>query len=48
MLLYWIEPEASNLETRTAINLEIIRRFEENDIQFTEKGRYEYQKKVFL
>jgi MscS family membrane protein len=48
MLLYWIEPEASNLETRTAVNLEIIRRFEEHDIQFTEKGRYEYQKKVYL
>ncbi len=33
MLLYWIKPEASNLQTRTRINLEIVRRFKENDIQ---------------
>jgi MscS family membrane protein len=48
MLLYWIDPEASNLETRTAVNLEIIKCFEEHGIQLTEKGRYEYQKKVYL
>lgn len=33
MLLYWIKPEASNLKTRTRINLDIIRRFKENNIQ---------------
>ena len=33
MLLYWIKPEASNLKTRTRINLEIIRKFKENNIQ---------------
>ncbi len=32
MLLYWIKPEASNLKTRTRINLEIVREFKENDI----------------
>ncbi len=32
MLLYWIKPEASNLKTRTRINLEIIRKFKENNI----------------
>ncbi len=33
MLLYWVKPEASNLKTRTRINLEIIRQFKENDIE---------------
>ena len=33
MLLYWIKPDASNLETRTRINLDIIRKFKENNIQ---------------
>jgi MscS family membrane protein len=33
MLLYWINPDTSNLKTRTRINLEIIRLFKENDIQ---------------
>jgi MscS family membrane protein len=33
MLLYWVRPEASNLKTRTRINLEIIRRFKEHDIE---------------
>jgi|GEM_PF-77439 len=33
MLLYWIKPEASNLKTRTRINLEIVRRFKENNIE---------------
>lgn len=32
MLLYWIDPDASNLKTRTRINLEIVRQFEQNDI----------------
>lgn len=33
MLLYWVKPEASNLQTRTRINLEIVRQFRENNIQ---------------
>jgi MscS family membrane protein len=33
MLLYWINPEASNLKTRTRINLEIVRQFQENNIE---------------
>jgi MscS family membrane protein len=33
MLLYWVKAEASNLKTRTRINLEIVRQFRENDIQ---------------
>ncbi len=33
MLLYWVKPEASNLKTRTRINLEIIKQFEENKIE---------------
>jgi len=33
MLLYWINPDTSNLETRTRINLEIIREFKENKIE---------------
>lgn len=32
MLLYWVKPGASNLNTRTRINLEIIRQFKENKI----------------
>ena len=44
MLLYWVKPEASNLKTRTAINLEIMRCFEENGIKFTDKSHYEYQR----
>ena len=32
MLLYWVKPDASNLQTRTRINLEIIRQFKENQI----------------
>jgi len=32
MLLYWIKPDASNLKTRTRINLEIISKFKENNI----------------
>ncbi len=48
MLLYWIKPEASNLKTRTAVNLEIIRQFEEAGIEFTDKSVYEYNKQVFL
>jgi MscS family membrane protein len=33
MLLYWVKPDASNLQTRTRINLEIVRQFKENDIE---------------
>jgi MscS family membrane protein len=33
MLLYWINPDTSNLKTRTRINLEIIRLFKEHNIQ---------------
>jgi len=33
MLLYWVKPDASNLQTRTRINLEIVRQFEENNIE---------------
>ena len=33
MLLYWVKPDASNLKTRTRINLEIIKQFEENKIE---------------
>jgi MscS family membrane protein len=33
MLLYWVNPGSSNLKTRTRINLEIIRQFNENKIQ---------------
>lgn len=32
MLLYWIKPEASNLQTRTRINLEIVRQFKKHEI----------------
>jgi MscS family membrane protein len=32
MLLYWIKPEASNLQTRTRINLEIVRQFKEHNL----------------
>jgi MscS family membrane protein len=35
MLLYWIKPDASNLETRTRINLEIIKQFKNNNIELT-------------
>jgi MscS family membrane protein len=43
MLLYWIKPEASNLKTRTRINLEIVRQFREKDIQFV-KAKPVHQK----
>jgi len=33
MLLYWVKPDASNLKTRTRINLEIIRQFKEQQIE---------------
>lgn len=33
MLLYWVKPEASNLGTRTRINLEIIKQFKKNKIE---------------
>ncbi len=33
MLLYWVNPDTSNLKTRTRINLEIIRQFNESKIQ---------------
>lgn len=32
MLLYWVRPDASNLKTRTRINLEIIKQFKKNKI----------------
>lgn len=32
MLLYWVNPEASNLKTRTRVNLEIVRQFKANKI----------------
>ena len=32
MLLYWIKPEASNLQTRTRINLEIVRQFKKHEV----------------
>ncbi len=35
MLLYWVKPDASNLETRTRINLEIVRQFKKNNIELT-------------
>ncbi|MBP7049741.1 MAG: mechanosensitive ion channel [Phycisphaerae bacterium] len=33
MLLYWVKPEASNLQTRTRINLEIVRQFQKHNVQ---------------
>ena len=33
MLLYWVKPDASNLNTRTRINLEIVKQFKENNIE---------------
>lgn len=33
MLLYWVKPGVSNLNTRTHINLDIIRQFKENQIE---------------
>jgi MscS family membrane protein len=33
MLLYWIKPGVSNLKTRTRINLDIIRKFKEKQIE---------------
>ncbi len=33
MLLYWVKPDASNLQTRTRINLEIVRQFQKHNIQ---------------
>lgn len=33
MLLYWVKPDSSNLETRTRINLEIIKQFKKNYIE---------------
>ncbi|MEM7131797.1 MAG: ion transporter [Chloroflexota bacterium] len=48
MLLYWIKPDASNLKTRTAINLEIIKTFEEHEIEFADKVNYAYQQRVVM
>jgi len=33
MLLYWVKPDASNLKTRTRINLEIIRQFKQRNLE---------------
>jgi small-conductance mechanosensitive channel len=44
MLLYWVVPEASNVKTRTQINLNIVRAFEHEGIQFTDRAEYHYQK----
>jgi MscS family membrane protein len=33
MLLYWVKPDASNLKTRTRVNLEIIRQFNKHKIE---------------
>jgi MscS family membrane protein len=38
MLLYWVNPEASNLKTRTRINLEIVRQFKENKIELVKSN----------
>jgi small-conductance mechanosensitive channel len=35
MLLYWVKPEASNLKTRTRINIEIIKQFKRNNFELT-------------
>jgi len=35
MLLYWIKPESSNLQTKMRINLEIIRQFKKNNVELT-------------
>ena len=39
MLLYWVLDEASNVTTRTRINLEILRRFATADIRLVESTR---------
>ncbi len=38
MLLYWVRPDASNLKTRTRINLEIVRQFEANKIELVKSN----------
>ncbi len=38
MLLYWVKPDASNLKTRTRINLEIVRQFEANTIELVKSN----------
>ncbi len=48
ILLYWVKSEASNVKTRTAINLEIIRQFQENEIKFTDRTGFEYQKSTYI
>ncbi len=38
------ETEASNVKTRSQINLKIVRAFEQEGIQFTDRAEYHYQK----
>ncbi|MCB1173273.1 MAG: mechanosensitive ion channel [Leptospiraceae bacterium] len=45
MLLYWIKADASNLKTRTAVNLSILKHLESAGIQFADKSGFTYYKK---
>jgi MscS family membrane protein len=43
MLLYWISPDASNIKTRTAVNLEILKLFQNNGIRYADRTHHLYE-----
>ncbi|MDH5609081.1 MAG: mechanosensitive ion channel family protein [Cyclobacteriaceae bacterium] len=46
MLLYWVQPDSSNVKTRTAVNLEILRILRENNIAFADRTAVRYNQDV--
>lgn len=46
MLLYWIDPEVSKLNTRTEINLKIIDGMNTQGIRFSDRNMITYQKEI--
>ena len=46
MLLYWVKPDASNVNTRDAVNFEIVKRMKEQEIVFADRTRLHYNKDV--
>lgn len=46
MLLYWVEGDASNVKTRTAINLKILEGMADENIKFSDRTMITYNKDV--
>jgi len=46
MLLYWVEEDASNVKTRTQVNLKILEGMASGDVEFTDRTMITYNKDV--